>query len=148
LLIKKLPDIHRPNELNKKLINELLVTDAFWELELFQSKEKWAVDPLVRKAIMAMYLNLRAMEEIEILASEVQCYMTWLIARLDAVEFGLSMIQLDSLVGQNILQIGLKTADALRTLRGLETVKLTSDEKFQKVNHELKGIITIDFKSS
>ena len=71
-----------------------------------------------------MYLNVRAIEELQILTSEAQRYLDWLIMRLDAVERQFHNIALDSLIGRKILETGLKTADALRRLEKLKKLEL------------------------
>jgi hypothetical protein len=139
-LIDQLPaNVPRPRKLDKKSLKDLALDDIFWELEMFQSQEKWAFNKEVRRGIDAWYLHSRANEEIRILVSEAECFFEWLRSRLDAVENTLVRVDLDSLIGRRILQIGLKTAEALRKLDGLSKVKLLSTKnEFDAVMDSLK----------
>ena len=67
--------VEKPEKLDRKNIGDLCFTEEFWELDrAFQCKERWSLDPDLRKAIDAMYHNLRAIEEIFILGSEAERY--------------------------------------------------------------------------
>jgi hypothetical protein len=113
-------------------------TDEFWELDRsFKCQERWSLDSDLRKAIDAMYHNLRAIEEIFILGSEAERYYNWLTSRLDSCEPLLGVIDVNSGIGNAIFLVGLKTADAMECLRGLAEVNLGDQEKFKSVQEKL-----------
>ena len=78
----------------------------------------------ISKIIIFMYLNTRVIKEFEILTSEIQRYLNWLIECLDAIERQFHNITLDSLIEWKILETSLKTADALRRLEKLKKLVL------------------------
>jgi hypothetical protein len=124
--------------LNKKNFSTMTKEDEFWELELMETKERWA-DNAVRRGIFAHYTNERASEEIKIVGKEAQLYSQWVISRLDDVERVLSAIKVNSPIGYRIFQSGLKAAGALRVLRwSLSRVKLP--DCFSEVQQQMKGI--------
>jgi hypothetical protein len=131
--------VEKPSKLDRKNIGDLCFTEEFWELDrAFRCKERWSLDPDLRKAIDAMYHNLRAIEEIFILGSEAERYYNWLASRLDNCEQLLRVINVDSAIGNNILNVGLKAADALERLVGLAGVNLGGGEKFKSVQEKLQ----------
>ena len=131
--------LKKPSKLEKKKLGDLCFTDEFWELDiLFKCTERWALEPKIRKGIDAMYMNMRALEEISILGSEADRYFKWLSSRLSNCERLISIIDLNSSIGSQILKIGLKTADALRRLEGLVVVKLGEDDKFKSVKNNIE----------
>jgi hypothetical protein len=95
------------------------------------------LDSDLRKAIDAMYHNLRAIEEIFILGSEAERHYNWLASRLDKCEPLLGVIGVNSAFGNAILLVGLKTADAMERLRGLAEVNLGDQERFKSVQEKL-----------
>ena len=84
-----------------------------------------------------MYHNLRAIEEIFILSSEAERHYNWLASRLDSCDPLLGVIDVNSPIGNAILLVGLKTADAMERLGGLEGVNLGDQEKFKSVQEKL-----------
>lgn len=139
-LIDDLPtDVEKPSKLERQKISDLCFTDEFWELDLsFKCRERWALDLDVRKAIDAMYHNLRALEEIFILGSEAERCYDWLASRLDYCARLLSVININSAIGNEIFKIGRKAADAMARLGGLAVVNLGGDEKFKSVQEKLQ----------
>ena len=103
--------------LDNKKIHEILLTDEFWDLDHFHSKEKWAVDPNVRKAINKRQLFFRAIEEIHLLTVELQRYVNWCSNRIRAVKHSLQVIPVGSPIGRRLLETGCKTGRALQNLR-------------------------------
>lgn len=138
-LIDDLPaGVEKPQKLDRKDTGDLCFTEAFWELDRsFKCKERWSLDSDLRKAIDAMYHNLRAIEEIFILGSEAERYYNWLASRLDSCEPLLGVIDVNSAIGNSILLVGLKTADAMERLQGLAEVNLGDQEKFKSVQENL-----------
>ena len=132
----------KPSKLDPKAkLNDLGFTDEFWELDTrFKSQEKWAVNPEVRKAIVARQHYSRAIEEIFILGGEVDRYYKWLVSRLDGCEPLLAVVDVNSAIGYEFLKTGLKTADALQRLGGLTNVleKLACEETFASVREKIK----------
>jgi hypothetical protein len=120
-LLEKLPPSHPPlAPLDKKAVNEMLLTDGFWELERFQSTEKWAVNPEVRNAINKRQLRDRAIEEVRILAAELHRLVEYCSSRLDAVMHALRVVQANSTVGMRLLEIGINTCNILYNLHGVD----------------------------
>jgi hypothetical protein len=145
-LIDKLPsNFTKPSKLDKKKkLGELCLDDDFWELDTaFKCKEKWALNPMIRKAINAMYTNLRAIEEIFLLGSEAERYYNWLASKLDRCERLLSKIDVNSAIGKEVLKVGLQHAAALVRLEGLAKVKLGGGEKFRSVEGKTKRMSSI-----
>jgi hypothetical protein len=111
----------------------------FWELDRsFMCRERWSLEKDVRTAINAMYHNLRALEEIFILGSETERYYNWLASRLDGCERLLSVLNVNTAIGNEVLHIGLKTANAMERLKDLARVNLGSEEKFKSVQEKLE----------
>lgn len=112
----------------------------FWELDLkFRTREKWSVNADVRRAINAMYHNQRAHEEVFILGSEAERYYNWLASKLDSCEQLLSVLDVNSAIGNEILHAGLKAANAMEQLKDLGRVDLGRAEKFKSVRGKLEG---------
>jgi len=139
-LIDDLPaSVVKPKKLDRTKTGDLCFEWEFWDLDrAFKCKQRWAIDPDLRKAIDAMYHNLRAIEEIFILGSEAERYYDWLASRLDDCEQLLGVINVNSAIGNDILNIGLKAADALERLLNLAGVNLGSEEKFKSVQEKLQ----------
>ena len=135
----KLPDgIKKPSKLDTQSLNDVCFSDEFWELDVsFKCNEKWALNPIIRKAIDAMYNNLRAHEEIFILGAEADRYYSWLSSRLDKCQDFLRIIDVKSAIGSQVLEIGLRAASALERLGGLSEVYLGEDEKFESVQETI-----------
>lgn len=130
----------KPSKLDKtKKLGELCLDDDFWELDTaFKCREKWALNPMIRKAINAMCTNLRAIEEIFLLGLEAERYYKWLASKLDRCERLLSNIDVNSAIGKAILTVGLKHADCLVRLDGLTKARFGAEEKFRSVQERLK----------
>ena len=110
----------------------------FWELDRsFQCRERWSLEPDVRKAINSMYHNLRAVEEIFILESEAERCYNWLTSKLDSCDRLLSVVNPNSAIGNEILHNGRKAANAMERLQDLAQVNLGSEEKFKSVLEKL-----------
>ena len=139
------PNRPKPSKLDKqKKLGELCFDDDFWELDTsFKCREKWALNAMIREAINAMYTNLRALEEIFLLASEAQRYYNWLFSKLDCCERLLLNIDVNSAIGNEVLKIGLKHADALIRLGGLAGVNLGGEEKFKSVQKNIKRNLSV-----
>ena|SRR5947207_1836483 len=65
-------------------------------------------------------------------------YYNWLASRLDNCEQLLRVINVDSAIGNVILNIGLKAADALERLLGLAEVNVSDEEKYKSVQEKLQ----------
>ena len=116
-LIQKLGPSNSLSPLDNKKVHEMLLTDDFWDLDHFHSREKWAVDPNVRKAINKRQLFFRAIEEIHLLTVELQRYVNWCSNRIRAVKHSLQVIPVGSPIGRRLLETGCKTGRALQNLR-------------------------------
>jgi hypothetical protein len=139
--IDKMPEhLEKPEKLDLKIKpKDLDFTADFWDLDMaFEEKEKWALDINIRDAINAMCLNLRALEEISILCDEAGRYSRWLVSRLDECERLLSVIDVNSAIGEHILLVGRKTAAALKNLQKLEGVSLGELERFKLAQETLR----------
>jgi hypothetical protein len=138
--IDKMPEhLEKPEKLDLKIkLANLDFTADFWDLDMaFEQKEKWALDINIRDAINAMCLNLRALEEISMLCDEAGRYSRWLVSRLDECERLLSVIDVNSAIGERILLVGRKTAAALKNLQKLESVSLGDVERFKLAQETL-----------
>ena len=143
-LIDDLPEgVEKPQKLDRtKGVNLCKAEEVdFWELDLkFRTREKWSVNADVRRAINAMYHNRRAHEEIFILVSEAERYYNWLASKLDSCERLLSVLDVNSAIGNEILHVGLKAANAVEQLKDLQGgVDLGRAEKFKSVRGKLEG---------
>jgi len=109
-LVEKLPPSDQKlSPLDKKNVDDMLLTDEFWGLERFQSEEKWAVNSNIRSAITKRQLHDCAVEEIRILAVEMHRLVEWCSYRLDAVKRSLIVVDVTSAIGIQLLEITIKT---------------------------------------
>jgi len=123
----------------------MLLDDTFWELEHFQSKEPWAVNPVVRRSIAAQYEYRRSLEEIHILGSEVTRYVNWHISRLNSVEELIKIVVPGSAIYSLVLRWGAQSMQALRSLKCLEHLTLeTEDVTLQAIAKTVKGTACTD----
>ena len=146
-LIDDLPeDVEKPQKLDRTKGVDLCKAEEvdFWELDLkFRTREEWSVKADVRRAINAMYHNRRALEEIFILGSEAERYYNWLASRLNSCERLLSVLDVNSAIGNEILHVGLKAANAMEQLKDLGGVDLGDAEKFKSVREKLDGKVIL-----
>jgi len=142
--------VQKPSKLDRTKGVELCAPEEvdFWELDLsFRHRERWSVEPDVRKAINAMYHNLRALEEIVSLSSQAEIYYNWLASKLDYCErlLSSSVLEVNSAIGSEILHVGRKAANALERLKALSRVNLGSGKKFKSVQEKLKRKLILTY---
>jgi hypothetical protein len=139
-LISRLNEVDPPlTPLDKKRVDSMLLTDEFWELDRFHSRERWAMDRNVRTAIMQRQLHNRALEEIQILSHELLIYVKWASSRLDNVISTIKLIKVRSPLALRILHAGHKCANALSniTKSSFDKLKVPRNEAIQTM---LQGI--------
>jgi len=123
----------------------MLLDDTFWELEHFQSKEPWAVNPVVRRSIAAQYEYRRSLEEIHILELDVTRYVNWHISRLNSVEKFIKSVVPGSAIYSLVLRWGAQSMQALRSLECLNQLTLeTEDVALQAIAKTVKGTACTD----
>jgi hypothetical protein len=134
-------DVKKPSKLDVKKVDQLCFSDEFWELEIsFKCSEKWALSSKVRQAIDAMYHSKRAREEIFILCKEAERYFAWLTSRLDRCQRLLSVVDVKSSIGIQIVNVGERTACALSRLGGLAVIRLAEEETFKSFQESIRCI--------
>jgi hypothetical protein len=154
-LIPELPaTVGRPTPLDKKNFNNIKVDDQLWELDMFESKEEWAFNSEVRKAISALDLMDRCREEVRITMGEAENYMKWATDRMDGIDNMLKEVPWDSRVGVYLRTAGGKTADSLLRMASMAKLNLkwavlrdgSSHEKNLKGSSHPPGDILIDVR--
>ena len=140
--VPQFPNCPPLTPLDPKNLNTMILTDAFWELEYFQSQEPWAVTPAIRDGISAQQNYHRALEEIQILASEVTRYVNYNITRLDQVQQLLPNVTFGSAIHLHIQHLGVKSAFALQSLKCLDRLSV-NPTGFEDIEKSIKGIIDI-----
>lgn len=138
---------HLPqNELNPlpfpkqlRITNELLEDTMLWELDRFESNEKWATDPPTRRIIETFHEKARIEEELDILANQALRFVNSHYNNLKKVKRALGAVTISSHLGNWLLRYGQTSANALISmvsnvnLESLRNSKFYNDEMLSKI---------------
>ena len=111
----------KPPMLDETKVHELIQNDSdLWELDRFTSNEKWAKDSKTLHAVSVLATLQRAQEELFILASDCERFISWHTQKLDEIDCTLSLLLSNTILHDHLLERGARSLYALEELPYLE----------------------------
>jgi len=120
------------------MLKNFELDDKFWELDLMECNDKWALDKECRKHISALDHYTRAAEEVEILKDEIARYVDWHGRRIKTVRKLMDAAPENSRIQRLFRLVGENSFSALNSL---QTLKCAGELYKDLERHEFNEVL-------